>query len=164
MLFVLSSPGAGSRDTITVSREEAALLDRKVDAANLFDAPLYVVEQQGFRKIPDTTFMIGFLLHPDANVDDIKRYFRAIAARAARHRPGAGALQALLSQRVAGEVSSDDRCQRLWSGRALVFEPYTQEMFERTKSMDGRGKPFSRSSKQWARLRPFSLCSWVMFD
>ena len=44
----------------------------------MFGAPLYLVEQQGFRKILDTTFMIGFLLHPDANVEDIKRYFRAL--------------------------------------------------------------------------------------
>ena len=56
----------------------AALLNRKVDAANMFGAPLYVVEQQGFRKILDTTFMIGFLLHKDADMQDVKRYFKAL--------------------------------------------------------------------------------------
>src|SRR5579859_2234412 len=35
------------------------LLERKVEAANIFGAPLYVLDQQGFRKIVDTTFMIG---------------------------------------------------------------------------------------------------------
>jgi hypothetical protein len=54
----------------------AALLDRRVDASNLFGAPLYLAEQQGCRRILDTTFMIGFLLHPD--IDDVKRYFRAL--------------------------------------------------------------------------------------
>src|SRR5437867_13160325 len=57
----------------------AALLNRKVDAANMFGAPLYVAEQQGCRKILDTTFMIGFLLHKDADVLDVKCYFKALA-------------------------------------------------------------------------------------
>ena len=56
----------------------AALLNRRVDAANMFGAPLYVAEQQGCRKILDTTFMIGFLLHKDADVEDVKRYFKAL--------------------------------------------------------------------------------------
>jgi hypothetical protein len=45
---------------------------------NLFGAPLYLAEQQGFRKVLDTTFMIGFLLHKDADSEDVKRYFRAL--------------------------------------------------------------------------------------
>lgn len=56
----------------------AALLDRKIYAVNLFGAPLYLVEQQGFRRVLDTTFMIGFLLHKDANVEAVKRYFNAL--------------------------------------------------------------------------------------
>jgi NitT/TauT family transport system substrate-binding protein len=45
----------------------ALLLDRQVAAANVFGVPMYVLEQQGFRRIVDTTFMIGFLLQPEAN-------------------------------------------------------------------------------------------------
>ena len=45
----------------------ALLVDRKVAAASLFGAPFYVVEQLGFRKIVDTTFMIGHLIAPEAN-------------------------------------------------------------------------------------------------
>ena len=54
----------------------AALLDRKVDAANAFGAGGYIVEQRGFRKIVDTTFMEGFLFPDDADVEDVERYFR----------------------------------------------------------------------------------------
>ena len=46
--------------------------------ANVFGAPMYVVEQQGFRKIVDTTFMIGFLLEPDTDEEDAKKYFNAL--------------------------------------------------------------------------------------
>ena len=38
------------------------LLQRKVPAVNVFGAQYYIVEQLGFRKIVDTTFMMGFLL------------------------------------------------------------------------------------------------------
>src|ERR671923_819900 len=56
----------------------ALLLDRKVASANVFGAPLYVLEQQGFRKLVDTTFMIGFLLSQETSETDVQRYFRAL--------------------------------------------------------------------------------------
>src|SRR5256885_8237219 len=45
----------------------ALLVDRQVPAVSLFGAPSYVVEQLGFRKIVDTTFMVGHLVSGDAN-------------------------------------------------------------------------------------------------
>ena len=47
------------------------LLDQKVDSANVFGAGYYVLEQQGFRKLLDTTFMIGFLINGDATDEDL---------------------------------------------------------------------------------------------
>jgi NitT/TauT family transport system substrate-binding protein len=110
----------------------AAVLDRKVDAANLFGAPLYVAEQLGCRKILDTTFMIGFLLHKDADVEDVKRYFKAL-------------------QRAQRDIDLEPECYKHYflkelpemyhamidvgafgPGERLVFEPYTREIFERT--------------------------------
>jgi NitT/TauT family transport system substrate-binding protein len=111
----------------------AALLDRKVDAANMFGAPLYVVEQQGFRKIIDTTFMIGFLLHPEANVEDVKRYFRALqrAQRDIDLEPERYKHYFLkeLPERYHGIIDVNG----FGPGERLVFEPYTREMFERTR-------------------------------
>ena len=56
----------------------ALLVDRRVPAASLFGAPSYVVEQLGFRKIVDTTFMVGHLVSADANTEDLERYFKAL--------------------------------------------------------------------------------------
>jgi ABC-type nitrate/sulfonate/bicarbonate transport system substrate-binding protein len=61
----------------------ALLVDRQVPAASLFGAPFYVVEQLGFRKIVDTTFMIGHLVTADADLEDVERYFNAL--RRAQH-------------------------------------------------------------------------------
>ena len=110
----------------------AAVLDRKVAAANLFGATLYIAEQQGFRKVLDTTFMIGFLLHKDADVEDVKRYFNALQ-RAQRdidlepERYKHYFLKELPEKyRDMIDVSS------FGPGERLVFEPYTREMFEQT--------------------------------
>ena len=54
------------------------LLDRSVESANVFGAGYYVLEQQGFRKILDTTFMIGFLINGDASDEDLEKYFDAL--------------------------------------------------------------------------------------
>ena len=110
----------------------AALLNRKVDAANMFGAPLYVVEQQGFRKILDTTFMIGFLLHQDADLDDVKRYFKALqrAQRDIDLEPERYKHYFLkeLPEKYHGMIDVG----AFGPGERLVFEPYTREIFERT--------------------------------
>ena len=110
----------------------AALLNRKVDAANMFGAPLYVVEQQGFRKILDTTFMIGFLLHQDADLDDVKRYFKALqrAQRDIDLEPERYKHYFLkeLPEKYHGMIDVG----AFGPGERLVFEPYTREIFEQT--------------------------------
>src|SRR5262245_40556725 len=57
----------------------ALLVDRRVPAVSLFGAPSYVVEQLGFRKVVDTTFMVGHLVSGDANTEDVDRYSKPCA-------------------------------------------------------------------------------------
>jgi NitT/TauT family transport system substrate-binding protein len=110
----------------------AALLDRKIAAANVFGAPGYVVEQQGFRKVVDTTFMIGFLFGEEADVADVERYFRALqrAQRDIDLQPELYKHYFLreLPERYHSLVDS----RAFGTGERLVFEPYTREAFERT--------------------------------
>src|SRR5205807_2040798 len=57
----------------------AQLLDRRVEAANVFGLQSYIVEQQGFRKVADTSFMIGFLISgKGVEISDVEKYFRAL--------------------------------------------------------------------------------------
>ncbi len=109
-----------------------ALVDREVPAANLFGAQQYVGEQLGFRKIVDTTFMIGFLVEDDASLDDVEKYFRALqrAQRDIDLEPEKYKHYLLreLPQRYHSMVDS----RGFGPGERLVFEPYTREMFERT--------------------------------
>jgi NitT/TauT family transport system substrate-binding protein len=110
----------------------AALLDRKIASVNLFGAPLYLAEQQGFRKVLDTTFMIGFLLHKDADPEDVKRYFRALqrAQRDIDLEPER--YKHYFLKELPAKYHDTIDVMGFGPGERLIFEPYTREMFERT--------------------------------
>jgi NitT/TauT family transport system substrate-binding protein len=108
------------------------LLDRRVPSGNVFGTAGYVLEQQGFRKVLDTTFMIGFLVRASASDDDVRKYFRALqrAQREIDIEPERykhylvdelpEPFKPMLDTRLCG------------TGERIVFEPYTREMYERT--------------------------------
>lgn len=110
----------------------ALFMDGKAEAGNAFGAPYYLLEQQGFRKVVDTTFMIGSLVTGDADMDDVDKYFRALrrAQRDIDAEPERYTHYYLneLPERYHGLVD----VRRMGPGERLVFEPYTRELFERT--------------------------------
>jgi NitT/TauT family transport system substrate-binding protein len=109
-------------------------LDRRLSAATVFGAHLYVLEQQGFRKVVDATFMIGFFVDSETPADDMERYVRALvrAQRDIDLDPGRYRHYFLdeLPERVRDLVDI-----RLFGpGERVVAEPYTKETFEATRS------------------------------
>jgi hypothetical protein len=54
------------------------LIDRKVPAASLFSGPYYFVEQLGFRKNIDTTFMMASMITGTPDPEDVRKLFRAL--------------------------------------------------------------------------------------
>ena len=54
------------------------LMRGEVPAANVFGAQYYILEQLGYRKLVDTTFVMGFLVSDAADLEDTRRYFRAL--------------------------------------------------------------------------------------
>jgi hypothetical protein len=111
----------------------ALLVDRQVPAASLFGAPFYVAEQLGFKKILDTTFMIGHLVTERADLQDVERYFKAL--RRAQHdidlEPEAYK-HYFLSELPERYHSSID-IRQCGPGERIVFEPYPKAVFERTR-------------------------------
>jgi len=128
-----------ARDQIKLSFDEGMLFGRmeaffqgRSQAANLFGGPYYFAEQLGYRKIIDTTFMIGAMVNGDPDLEDIKRYFRALrrAQRDIDLRPE------LYTHYYKNEfperfhAAMDTRC---WGpGERIVFEPYTREVFSQS--------------------------------
>jgi len=118
-------------DGILFGRMEK-LVDRQVPAAAVFSGPYYFLEQLGFRKIIDTTFMMASMLNGDPDPEDVKKYFRALrkAQRDIDLRPE------LYTHYYRNEFPERFHAQidtRRWGpGERIVFEPYTKEVFEQS--------------------------------
>ncbi|HTR38688.1 MAG TPA: hypothetical protein VMH80_22435 [Bryobacteraceae bacterium] len=111
-------------------RRMELLIDRKVPAASLFSGPYYFVEQLGFRKIIDSTFMIAAMLQGNPDAEDVRKYFRALrrAQRDIDLRPD---LYSHYYKKEMPERFLDQMDTRRWGpGERLVFEPYTKEVYE----------------------------------
>ena len=116
-------------DGILFSRMEK-LVDRQVPAAAVFSGPYYFLEQLGFRKVLDTTFMIASMLNGDPDPEDVRKYFRALrnAQRDIDLRPELYTrhYRKEFPPRFLGQMDT-----RRWGpGERIVFEPYTREVFE----------------------------------
>ena len=106
------------------------LIDRKVPAASLFSGPYYFMEQLGFRKIIDSTFMMASMLAGDPDAADVRKYYRALrlAQRDIDLRPE---LFTHFYRKEFPERFHDQIDPRRWGpGERIVFEPYTKEVFE----------------------------------
>jgi ABC-type nitrate/sulfonate/bicarbonate transport system substrate-binding protein len=116
-------------DGILFSRM-AKLIDREVPAASLFSGPYYFLEQLGFRKVIDSTFMMAAMLNGAPDPEDVKKYYRALrkAQRDIDLRPE------LYTRHYRNEFPKrflDQVDTRRWGpGERIVFEPYTKEVFE----------------------------------
>jgi NitT/TauT family transport system substrate-binding protein len=108
-------------------------LEGRAAAVNVWGAQAYLLEQQGFRKLVDTSFVMGFLISAQAAPSDVERYFAALLRaqqeidldlpRYARH--------------WAREMPTDLRelvdVRRFGPGERIVPQPYTAQMFDRTQ-------------------------------
>jgi len=125
-------------DGLLFSRMEL-LIDGKVPAASLFSGPYYFMEQLGFRKIADTSFMMASMVAEDANMGDVEKYFRALR----RAQADIDLRPELYTHYYREEFPERFRdrmdTRRFGPGERIVFEPYSREIFE--------------SSQQWIAER-----------
>ena len=113
--------------------DRVRLLKRgEIEAANVFGAQYYILEQLGFRKLADTTFMMGFMVAEEADTDDLERYFRALrhAQREIDLEPER--YKHFWAREMPEDLLEDVDIRRFGPGERIVFEPYTRDMFERT--------------------------------
>jgi ABC-type nitrate/sulfonate/bicarbonate transport system substrate-binding protein len=127
------------RDQINLSFGEGmlfhrmeAFFDGKTQAATLFGGPYYFAEQLGYRKIIDTTFMIGAMINGDPEMDDVRKYFQALrrAQRDIDLRPELYTHYYKMEFPERFHATMDTR--RWGPGERIVFETYTREVFEQS--------------------------------
>jgi ABC-type nitrate/sulfonate/bicarbonate transport system substrate-binding protein len=122
------------------------LIDGNSQAAALFNGPYYLAEQLGFRKIIDTTFMIGAMIKGSPEPEDVRRYFRALrsAQRDIDLRPE------LYTHYYKNEFPERFHAimdTRRWGpGERIVFEPYSKEVFEQSFDWIARHGIFSEGA------------------
>lgn len=105
----------------------------RVSAANVFGAQYYILEQLGYRKLVDTTFIMGFLIKDDADPEDTERYFRGLrrAQQAIDLEPERYARYWL--RELPTDFAEVVDVRRFGPGERIVFEPYTREMYENAR-------------------------------
>lgn len=106
------------------------LIDRKVPAASLFSGPYYFVEQLGFRKVIDSTFMMASMIDGNPDMEDVRKYFAALrrAQRDIDLRPEQYTHYYAKEMPERWHAMMDTR--RWGPGERIVFEPYTKEVFD----------------------------------
>jgi hypothetical protein len=109
------------------------LIDGKVPAASLFSGPYYYMEQLGFRKVADTSFMMASMVAEDADMEDVKKYFGALR-RAQADIDLRPELYTHYYKKEFPERFQDKMDPRLFgTGERIVFEPYSREIFENSQ-------------------------------
>lgn len=138
------------RDQINLTFEDGMLfrrlellIDGKSRAAALFSGPYYLAEQQGFRKVIDTTFMIAAMINGDPDPEDVRRYYRALkkAQRDIDLRPE------LYTHYYKNEFPERWHAMmdtRRWGpGERIVFEPYSRQAYEQSFDWIARHEIFA---------------------
>lgn len=141
-----------AREQINLSFAEGmpfARLDRLLDgtstASTLFSGPYYLAEQLGFRKVVDVTFMISTIVTGDPGPENLRQYFSALrrAQKDIDLRPDRYTHYYINEFPTRYHAIMDTL--RWGPGERLVFETYTQEMYEATAAWIADHKIFPQA-------------------
>lgn len=108
------------------------MLRGDVEAANVFGAQYYILEQLGYRKLVDTTFIMGFLIREDADSEDVDRYFRALRRAQQDIDLEPERYKHYYVREMPEDIANQVDVRRFGPGERIVFEPYTKDMYEAT--------------------------------
>ena len=122
-------------------------LARKVSAVNAWSTQRYILEQQGFRHLVDTTFMITFMFPAGVNEDHIEKYFQAMQRAQMDIDLAPERYKYHFLKEIPARFHNMIDVRRFGSGERIVFLPYTQEMFDETQHWMHERKLFDVGSK-----------------
>ena len=129
------------------------LLEGLAPAATVFGPQLYLVEQLGFRKIIDCTFMIAAIVPEGVDLQQVTQYYKALSMAQAdidqMHQPYVQYYLKELPERHAQLVD----VKRFGPGERIVFEPYTQAMYDTTQAWIRERNIFEGGSAEKADYR-----------
>ena len=107
------------------------LLNGEVPAANVWGGQYYLLEQRGFRKLVDTTFVMGFLVSRDTMPQDVERYITALLRAQQEIDIEPERYKHFWLREMPADLQGLADVRRFGPGERIVPQPYTREMFER---------------------------------
>ncbi|WP_308493850.1 ABC transporter substrate-binding protein [Microbacterium terrisoli] len=105
----------------------------EVEAANVFGPQYYLLEQLGFRKLVDTTFMMGFFVSDAADHDDTQAYFRALERAQRDIDLEQERYRKYWLKEMPEDLAQIADVRRFGPGERIVFQTYTREMYDATQ-------------------------------
>jgi hypothetical protein len=110
-----------------------ALRQGNVPAACIWGVGLSLLDQLGFRRVADATFMIGFLFDNATDPEDVDRYFRALERAQADLDMEPERYKHHHLDEIPEHLRELADVRGFGTGERIVFLPYTREMYERSQ-------------------------------
>lgn len=114
-------------------RRMEKLIDGEVPAVSVFSAPYYFLEQLGFRKVLDTSFMMTAMIREDSDPEDVKKYFKALRRAQTDIDLHTHRYTHYYKREFPERFHEIMDTRRFGPGERIVFEPYTRAMYEETQ-------------------------------
>ena len=109
------------------------MLDGRLEATNVFGPPIYALEQNGFRKVLDTTFIVAFLVSEEADPADVERYVSALLRAQRDIDVEPERYKHYYLRELPAHLHDRVDVRGFGTGERIVAEPYPRAVFEQTQ-------------------------------
>ena len=109
-------------------------VDRDVPATSVWGLTYQVLEQLGFRKIVDTTFMIGFMFPPGVDPADVEKYMNGMKRAQMDLDLEPEKYKRYYLNEIPERYKSTVDVRRFSSGERIVFLPYNEATYAKTQA------------------------------
>ena len=110
-----------------------AAIDRDVPATSVWGLTYQVLEQMGFRKVVDSTFMIAFMFPAGVAAEDVKRYMNALRRAQMDLDFEPEKYKEFYGNEIPERYKDRVDVRRFSTGERIVFLPYTDSVYGRTQ-------------------------------
>jgi hypothetical protein len=109
-------------------------VDRDVPATSAWGLTYLVLEQLGFRKVVDTSFMIGFMFPSGVDPADIEKYMRAMKRAQMDLDFAPERYKHHYAKEIPERYKASIDVRRLGPGERIVFLPYSEAVYAQTQA------------------------------
>ena len=109
------------------------LIDGKVPAVSVFSGPMYFLQQLGFHKVIDTSFMMAAMIAEDAQLEDVHKYYSALRQAQADIDLHTHKYTKYYKNEFPERFHEKMDTRTFGPGERIVFEPYGDDVYEKTQ-------------------------------